>query len=418
MPEDATDSSLDPTYINPEECHDINQEEPVMSDDDDADGLDNDADRAEQYGHNDEMDVTTESDEMERSAPDESDISTTAHGQAALCVAICPTDPNLMVTGGQDDVAILWRVSNNKLEKLRTINDHSDSVVMIQFSNDGKYFATASYDGLVKVWDCAGELVQSLEGPSQEVEWIAWHPKGHALLAGSTDATAWMWWAPTGKVMQVFAGHGSAVSCGGFGKGGQVIATASLDGSVVIWNPREGVPFHTFKNIGEGGVISLDCHPSEPIMVVGCEDGSVHVLHMEKYKTIQQFNSHSDCVEAVKFFSSPSQNVIATAALDGHLNVWDANRFEKRCEITDNNEAIIQLRWHPAGLPFACTCSTDNSIRWFDIRNGQQLKTLNGHLDGVLDIAVTCFQAGDRTMTRVASVSDDRTLKIWNLDLN
>ena len=40
-------------------------------------------------------------------------------------------------------------------------------------------------DGTVKIWTAAtGALLHSLEGPAKEVEWVIWHPKGHAILAG------------------------------------------------------------------------------------------------------------------------------------------------------------------------------------------------------------------------------------------
>ena len=66
----------------------------------------------------------------------------------------------------------------------------------VAFSTDGVYLATGSYDGTVRIWTPQGALVQCLEGPSKEIEWILWHPKGHAILAGSNDTMAWMWWAP------------------------------------------------------------------------------------------------------------------------------------------------------------------------------------------------------------------------------
>ena len=46
-------------------------------------------------------------------------------------------------------------------------------------------------------------LAQALEGPGEEVLWVAWHPKGQVVLAGSADFTAWMWLAQTGACMQV-----------------------------------------------------------------------------------------------------------------------------------------------------------------------------------------------------------------------
>jgi angio-associated migratory cell protein len=53
------------------------------------------------------------------------------------------------------------------------------------------------------VWDAAtGAHVHDLEGPGGAIEWVAWHPKGSVLLAGSDDMTAWMWLAGTGQCMQ------------------------------------------------------------------------------------------------------------------------------------------------------------------------------------------------------------------------
>ena len=57
--------------------------------------------------------------------------------------------------------------------------------------------------GQVKIWGSEnGELVQTLEGPSEGIEWLDWHPKGNILLAGSEDFTVWMWNATSGACMQ------------------------------------------------------------------------------------------------------------------------------------------------------------------------------------------------------------------------
>jgi ribosome assembly protein SQT1 len=58
--------------------------------------------------------------------------------------------------------------------------------------------------GVVKIWDTSsGDLVQSLEGPGEAINWIEWHPKGDVVLAGSEDYSVWMWGARVGKCMQV-----------------------------------------------------------------------------------------------------------------------------------------------------------------------------------------------------------------------
>merc|ERR1712157_214659 len=133
------------------------------------------------------------------------------HKEPVLSIGISPTDKRTFVTGGQDDVAVLWGIEEQSgkvacVQRCR-LEGHTDSVNNVSFSHDGQYVATGSYDGTVKIWAAAtGALLHTLEGPAKEVEWVIWHPKGHAILAGSTDTMAWMWWAPTGKLMQIFAG--------------------------------------------------------------------------------------------------------------------------------------------------------------------------------------------------------------------
>lgn len=44
----------------------------------------------------------------------------------------------------------------------------------------------ASHSGVVKLWNTAdGQLVNTLEGPGDAIEWLCWHPKGNIVLAGS-----------------------------------------------------------------------------------------------------------------------------------------------------------------------------------------------------------------------------------------
>ena len=52
-------------------------------------------------------------------------------------------------------------------------------------------------DSAVKIWNVqdSGTLVETLEGPGEDIEFMSWHPKGNVLLAGSVDTTCWMWMA-------------------------------------------------------------------------------------------------------------------------------------------------------------------------------------------------------------------------------
>lgn len=106
--------------------------------------------------------------------------------------------------------------------------------------------ATGALDGCVSIWKVSdGSLVQALEGPEEDINWISWHPKGNVIIAGSVDMLVWMWMATTGDCMQVFSGHSGPVTCGSFSPDGKFIVTASSDCTAKVWNPKNGKCRHS-----------------------------------------------------------------------------------------------------------------------------------------------------------------------------
>ena len=173
------------------------------------------------------------------------------HTDSVYAVAASPTSPGVLLSGGGDDRAFLWRVGpGGAVRVVAELAGHTDSVASVGFSHDGQWAATGAYDGLVKLWDAGtGQCRRTLDGPG-DVEWLDWHPKGNVLLAGSQDGTVWMWLALTGACMQVFAGHEAGVTCGGFTSDGAAVVTGSADGTVRVWAPRKGTCKHVFGGRG------------------------------------------------------------------------------------------------------------------------------------------------------------------------
>lgn len=134
-----------------------------------------------------------------------------SRAEGVYAVAWCPTQPDLVATGGADDRAFIWRVGQDAFEQTGgatlELGGHTDTVCALAFNAAGDALASGGMDGRVKVWEAAsGRCIQTLEGPGDAVEWVRWHPKGNVVLAGASDFTAWMWLAQTGACMQVGAG--------------------------------------------------------------------------------------------------------------------------------------------------------------------------------------------------------------------
>lgn len=137
------------------------------------------------------------------------------HTDSTYCIAVHPTIPNLVLTGGVDDKAYLWEVprqlSSHASEpvdiRCTEILGHTDTVTSVGFNFNGNQFLTGSYDGTVRIYNVdTRELVITLEGP-EDIEWAKWHSRGNAVIAGSKDGTVWLWLAHNGQCMQVFTGE-------------------------------------------------------------------------------------------------------------------------------------------------------------------------------------------------------------------
>lgn len=366
-------------------------------------------------------------DEDDEFAGIDNSLATVHHKESVLSVAISPADSTSVVTGGQDDAAVLWKLEEEptglKCTQRIRLEGHTDSVNQVSFSHDGQYVATGSYDATVKIWNAAsGALVHSLEGPAKELEWVIWHPKGHAILAGSNDTMAWMWWAPTGKLMQIFAGHAQGVTCGCWALAGKQICTGSEDCSVIVWNPRAGTPQQHIKSLHDSNIIAICSHPEAPIIVTGSEDATSKVVHIETGKVLATLGGHTESVECVRF-SNPTAGgmlLLATGSMDGKIQIWDGKTYEIRCTLKDHVDrgGIVAFKWLPAPTygSWLCTCSTDRTLRIYNALSAECIQTLCGHTDTVLDLDVVLVNATDGSSGQqlcVVSGSDDNSCRVF-----
>jgi len=79
-------------------------------------------------------------------------------------------------------------------KELPTLKGHSDWVLSVAFSPDGKRIVSGSYDKTLKIWDAvSGEELQTLKGHRDPVLSVAFSPDGKRVASGSSDLTVRIW---------------------------------------------------------------------------------------------------------------------------------------------------------------------------------------------------------------------------------
>jgi ribosome assembly protein SQT1 len=308
------------------------------------------------------------------------------------CLGINSVDEKLVVSGGGDDRSHVWDISTG--QKLWSLDAHDDSVVATGFSFDGKYVASAGLDQVVKVFDVKRkQLVNVLEGPSEDIEFMIWDQRNYNILVGAADRNLWLWDAETGAC-KVFSGHLEGITCGGFTPDGKLICSGAADGTVKIWNPSSGKVILTIQGglFHEAGaaVTCMSFHPSQMLMLTGGIDGQAFLVNTSNGKVLGKLDANKDAesvqsIEGVGF--SNVLNMCATAFLDGKIYIWDVSSRQLRATLT-HDEGVVGLRFH-ASKPILYTWSNDKTVRVWDIRDGKCLQVFRGHSGAVLACSIS-----------------------------
>jgi ribosome assembly protein 4 len=141
-----------------------------------------------------------------------------------------------LVSGSDDFTLFLWHPQESK-QPIKRLTGHQQAVNQIVFSPDARYFASASFDKKVKIWNgFSGDFISTLTGHVGAVYQVAWSADSRYLVSASKDSTAKLWEVPSGKRAKgTLPGHFDEVYALDWSPTGGSVATGSKDRTIKIW---------------------------------------------------------------------------------------------------------------------------------------------------------------------------------------
>ncbi|KAJ1841856.1 hypothetical protein H4S02_004465 [Coemansia sp. RSA 2611] len=174
-------------------------------------------------------------------------------------------DNSTFATCGNDRTVRIWRDG----EPIKTLSGHSADINSIRWHPAGKFLASASDDGSVKVWSLAAEppLVHTFAGHAQQVYLVKWLPRADkAILASASfDGSVRVWDAHNGACMRVLAAHTKPVDCMAFSPDGRYLVSGAFDKKVCVWSVKDGALLKTY--LADDAVHDVQWAPSGQIAV-------------------------------------------------------------------------------------------------------------------------------------------------------
>ena len=125
---------------------------------------------------------------------------------------------------------------------LRTLTMHSDFVLAVAFSPDGKHVYSGSKDRSVRMTEAdTGKSVLTFSDRNEDVLALAVHPDGKSVVATGIEPGLSWWNTETGERLRSVGGHRGPSHELVFSRDGKRLASAGSDGTVKIFNGTTGV---------------------------------------------------------------------------------------------------------------------------------------------------------------------------------
>uniref|UniRef100_A0A671Q687 Angio-associated migratory cell protein-like n=1 Tax=Sinocyclocheilus anshuiensis TaxID=1608454 RepID=A0A671Q687_9TELE len=313
-------------------------------------------------------------DEME-SEQDDSELTFSKHTGSVFCVSLDPVSNSLAVTGGEDDRAFVWSVSDGDV--LFECTGHKDSVTCAAFSCDSKLVVSADMSGLIKVWKVENkEEIWSFE--VGDLEWLEWHPCAPVLLAGTADGNVWMWKIPSGEC-KTFQGPSCQATSGKILPDGKRAIVGYEDGSLRLWDLKQGNAVYVIKGHDghQGALTSIACNKEGTLALTGSVDGQAKLFNTSTGKVLCSFSNENS--EAKDSMQEQDSNSVESV---GFCNV----RYSiDLCLLT--KMGVVHLQWEEASA-VVYTCNLAGVVTLWDARSGVMMSEYRGHSAEILDFVL------------------------------
>ncbi|XP_056283668.1 denticleless protein homolog [Pseudoliparis swirei] len=293
-----------------------------------------------------------------------------AHENAVFDIAWVPGEPHLVTAAG-DQMARLWDVNSGEL--LGSFKGHLCSLKSVAFTPWEKaVFSTGARDGNIMIWDtrCSKKdgfyrQVNQISGAHNKAETNA--PTKTKKRRGSTRGMA-----PSVDTQQ-------SVTVVLFRDQHTLISSGAVDGVIKMWDLRKNytalrqdpVPLQTYPypgscmrvRLGYSGLV-LDSTRSN--IISNCTDDNIYMFNVSGMKTtpVAVFSGHQNSSFYVKSTISPDDQFLASGSSDNNAYVWKiSDPKHPPMMLQGHSEEVTSVSWCPTDFTKIASCSDDHTVR-------------------------------------------------------
>ena len=296
------------------------------------------------------------------------------HRDGIQKVAFTSTAPDLMATASWDKTGVVVDVDARRslFQIQHGVGRESPSLTDVVFSPDGKWLASTAQDGSIRLWGVPSGRPQKLQMPAEGPEGqylltqpVTFNADGQLLAGLSTSRSLRLWDSRSGRVLPFRFDETSDINDLHFHPRLPYLADACEDGTVTVWNTRDGKLVQRLLHSSRVNYISFS-HTGD-YLAAGGEDGVVRVwdLRSQPWKSFDLV--HQKPVRNLAFY--PKQPLLAVgmgekeelwslSEANGAVRVWNLTNRKAVSDTLPHEGPVTQLAFHPRLDQLVSSCGS------------------------------------------------------------
>lgn len=215
-----------------------------------------------------------------------------------------------------------------------------------------------------------------------------------------------LWDFATGQLLREYVGHLGGIQDVCFANASHLIASASRDSSVIIWDIEKTTPqlrLQSHSDVVESVIFSDD----DKYLLSASRDGTIKVWEAQTGECVRTLCGHQDEVHSLKI--NPGNNLLLSSSNDGTVKIWDWKQGECLDTFKVGKEVNDAVFSNDGGKIAVVT--DDGYAKIWDITSRKIEHSIR-----IGELASSVLFCLDDTNIVTASMRDSGYLQIWNLE--
>jgi len=248
--------------------------------------------------------------------------------------------------------------------------------------------------------------ITNFEGHSAQVTDLAFSSDGQLIATASYDKTVRLWDTNSPSPPRVLLGHSKGVNKVAISPDGDFVASGSWDSDVILWEVASGKQVKRFSRHRKG-VSSLAFTPDGNVLLSGDYGGTLNVWDLKDGIWLGSLAGHNLAIQEIVI--SPDGLTAASAGADRNIHLWDIETLTEVKRLKAHSGIVKALTFTPNGDFLLSGGSDDKVIMWSTV-DGAQVRIIGDNLRSVNSLSVS--PDGQRLL-----IADTKVIHLWDLEL-